>query len=265
MNVYTRTQYRINYPKENYKYYTPDSDARKTLTKLLLDESKGYCMYCGKKVTLEGNRNYQIEHSVDKGGNIHQEFDKYGVLEHCKYNMAISCTECNLVCKKAIDKVDLLKFTPLDECPKECVEPCKKYQAIRNDYIKMNAIILQPLGIDNIGDNAIAYNLLKHIYEPSDSVTDEEYLFLIQNHIDRFRLNSDRFSSAIVDLCVKIVTWIDGGTEGINAVITNLKLERYDNIIGNMFVDFIQETFSNSSCEKLKTFCRMLIVIDSLY
>ncbi len=265
MNITLKTRHDIEYPKENYKYYNSNSGPRKRITRILLAASKGYCMYCGKKVTVESNEDYHIEHSVDKNGNVHQEIDVYGALEHCKYNLAISCPECNLVCKKVVDKIDLRRYAPIEKCPKQCLDLCPKYIDIRDEYIKKNAIILQPIGLNTIGEDAISYNLFKHIFEPSEMIEDEESIFLIQNHIDRFRLNSDRFSPAIIDLCVKITGMMEMEAKKINKILEQLDLEKPENIIGIEFIQFLKNNFSDKTCLELDNFCRMVVVLESVY
>ena len=103
-------------------------------------------------------------------------------------------------------------------CGNGLLRLCDKYSEIRGEYVKKNAIVLQPLGIEELGEQAIVYNLAKHIYETNDEITDEANIFLVQNHIDRFRLNSDRFSPSIIDLCVKIVSMIESGVKDTNNV-----------------------------------------------
>lgn len=265
MKLEVNTKYNITYPLENYKYYNANSGPRKRLTTLLLGICKGYCMYCGKKVTVESDEHFQIEHAVDKDGNMHQEVDKTGALVHCKYNLAISCPECNQVCKKVVDKINLLEYDPIEKCPKICEGICEKYGKIRKEYIKKNAIILQPVGIDSIGECAITYNLLKHIYEPAEDITDEESIFLIQNHIDRFKLNGERFSPAVIELCVKIDGTVGGGVKDIKNLFLLLDTEQPENIIGIDFIEYLKDNFGNSSCDEIDKFCKMLVILDSVY
>ena len=178
MKLDIKTRFNIEYPEENYRYYNAKSGPRKRITALLVGKCNGYCMYCGKKIIVEGEDLFQIEHAVDKDGNIHQEIDKTGALVHCKYNLAISCPKCNQECKKAVDKINFKKYAPIEQCPKKCKEICAKYNSIRYEYVKKNAIILQPIGINSIGEIAIKYNLFKHIYEPNDHIKDENSIFL---------------------------------------------------------------------------------------
>ena len=265
MNVTLKTKYDIEYPTDNFKYYNANSGPRKRITKLLLRACNGYCMYCGKRVTVESNENYHIEHSVDKDGNGHQEIDETGALEHCKFNLAISCSECNQVCKKVVEKVDLLKYAPIHKCPKKCIDLCPQYNEIRKEYIKKNAIILQPIGIDSLGDGAVSYNLLKHIFEPSEEIHDEDSIFLIQNHIDRFKLNAERFSPEIINLCVKITGLIDMGAKDVESLFRQLELEKPENIIGIEFIKYLKCNLGKQTCKEIDRFCRMLVVLDAAY
>lgn len=264
MNIALKTRYDVDYPKENFKYYNSNSGPRKRITKTLLEASNGYCMYCGKKVTVESDEYYQIEHSVDKDGNVHQEIDIYGVLEHCKYNLSISCPECNQVCKKVVDKIDLIRYAPINKCPDQCLDMCPTYIEIREEYIKKNAIILQPIGINKIGEEAISYNLFKHIYEPDDRIKEEDSVFLIQNHIDRFRLNSDRFSPAVIDLCVKVSGLVEMGAKNTEKIFEQLDLEKPENIIGIEFIRYLKRYFSGKTCSELDDFCRMLVILEAV-
>lgn len=263
IKIKTRFVNESEYPKENRKYYSSEGP-KERLTKQLLTSCKGYCMYCGKKVVLESDYRYQLEHAVDKDGNIHQEIDCNDVLKHCKFNLAISCPECNQVCKKVVDKVNLGKYRSLEKCPSRCTTICEKYGSIREEYEKKNAIILQPIGLEELGGEAIIYNLLDHIYEPNDEVTNAESLFLIQNHIDRFKMNGSRFSTAVIDLCGQVAGFIDCGVSKVDDVFKLLEGEKVENVIGEEFILFLKQNFKDSTCERLNDFCRLLIVLDAV-
>jgi hypothetical protein len=157
------------------------------------------------------------------------------------------------------------KYEPIEKCPKVCIKICTKYGKIREEYIKKNAIILQPIGIESIGECAIKYSLLKHIYEPADEIVDEKSIFLVQNHIDRFKLNGERFSQAVIELCVKIDGMIVGGVNDINKLFQLLDYEKTENIIGVEFIEYIKKIFKNSSCDEIDRFCKLLVVLDAVY
>ena len=92
------TDYPVKYPDKNIKYY--NSYGRKRLAKILLEASNGFCMYCGKSLKKDTDVVYQVEHSVDKDGNYDQLENEITFLTHCKFNLSIACTTCNIACKK---------------------------------------------------------------------------------------------------------------------------------------------------------------------
>lgn len=264
MKVELPTKYKIDYPRRNLKYYSCYSKPK--IAQKLFEASQGFCMYCGKRVEIEGDRLYHLEHSVDKDGNEHQEKDLSGALRHCKYNMSIACRECNEVCKKIVDKVDLGKFPFFYKCPASCDGMCELYIQIRDDYMKKNAIILQPQGKNTPIPHLISYNLLKHIYEPNCSRDYEDVLFFVQNHIDRFELNGRRFSPCIINICVKIVLEYEKGIKDFTGLMEILDEEKnnYDNILGIKYVEFIKKYFCYKNAKQLIDFCRLLVVLDAV-
>ena len=262
MKIKLPTRFEVNYPKKNRKYYS--SHNKPIIAKILYESSRGYCMYCGKTIHIEGDEIYHVEHSVDKASKEYTKYDPHEVLKHCKFNLAVVCSECNTVCKKMVDKANLEQFAPLPKCPKTCVEMCDMYREIRNDYMNKNAIILQPLGKEEPTPYLIAYNLLKHIYEPDCPEENEEAVFFIQNHIDRFELNGRRFSSNVIDISCKIVLWYEKGITSIDALMECLRNEKHFNVLGERFVDFIEETFADKPSEKLVRFCKLLVILDAV-
>lgn len=262
MKIELPTRYDIGYPKRNIKYYS--TYGKRKLVKKLYASCNGYCMYCGKTVRVDGDKNFHLEHSVDKKGNIHQEIDSNNVLEHCKFNLAIACEKCNTVCKKVVDKVDLINYEPLLKCSPKCEKMCEPYSKIRAEYMRKNAIILQPKGIQDPIPYLISYDLLKHIYVPEGVDEQDEVLFFIQNHIDRFELNGERFSTCIIDLCSKLVCWYENGIKDINSLLDALNNENHSNILGEKFTSFIKEYYLEKTAKKLIDFCRLLVILDAV-
>ena len=256
------THFVIKYPKRNIKYYS--SYGKRKIAPLLEESCKFFCMYCGKTLQVDNDRRYHIEHSVDKDGNIYQAYDKFEVLKHCKYNLAIACSECNMVCKKAVDKLNFAMYEPFTQCPKECSIPCSHYLELRNDYMKKNALILQPLGIRSPVAYEIDYNLLKLLFVPSVNGDNEEIRFFIQNHIDRFELNGRRYTSNVIDICTKIVTWYVNGTVTYEKLMDNLSTEEPSNVIGALFKDYLRNTYIGQPVQNMIDFCKLLIVLDAL-
>lgn len=256
------THFTVKYPQKNMRYY--GHHGKKKIVPLLMQSCGSYCMYCGKTVKVDSDERYNIEHSVDKDGNIHQEYDTYDVLKHCKYNLAIACEECNMVCKKAVDKLNFAQYGPFPKCKKECSEPCENYMALRTDYMKKNAIILQPLGICSPSEYKIDYNLLKHIFVPACDGDDEKIRFFIQNHIDRFELNGRRFTSSVVDLCAKIVIWYKNGAIKYDALMENLSMESFNNVLEVLLEKYLQHEFDEQSVKRMVDFCKLLVILDAV-
>lgn len=261
MKIDFPTKYIVKYPIENKKYYYGKN--KEEMEEVLLTASKNFCMYCGKRLEIDGDKILQLEHSVDKDGNYNQR-SKKTLLLHCKYNLAVSCVKCNEVYKKRIEKIDFNNYKDVN-CPDDCCEMCNTYKKMRNEYISKNAIILQPQGITKYGKQyKIRYNLLKHILEPDDENYEEEAIFLIANHIDRFHLNGDRFSTCIIDICADIFFLYKIGVKDFNSLIKEIEQKRFSNILGVLFVKFLKENFEEKSIEGLIEFCKLLILLDSV-
>ncbi len=260
------TSFNISYPRKNIKYYT--QYGKKKILPQLMSSCKGFCMYCGKTIRTESDERYNIEHAVDKEGNLHQTDKSVAVLSNCKYNLAISCPECNLVCKKIIDKIDVNKYSPIPNCPNECSSPCDLFLEIRKDYMKKNTIILQPRQVDKNNKYKIYYNLLKHIFVTSCDEKNDAIRFFIQNHIDRFELNGRRFTLSIINICVQVVTWYDNGMKNGRGLLDTLIMEQemgnIHNIMGNVFTDFLLNTFRGREAQDMVDFCRMLVLLDAI-
>lgn len=276
-NIIIPTSYDVELPTENELFY---NDNHKTkIKKPLFRASRGYCMYCGKRMVIETDIGAQLEHSVDKKGNNGQDTSdkdkRWKYLRHCKHNFSLSCPTCNMVCKKHVEKVDLTRYPVELPCKTTDCNPtyCDTYRDLRLDYIKRNAIILQPEGIKtNHIKYDVKYDLTKHIYVPSptrrngSNEDSQEYrdeynkaVFYIQNHIDRFCLNGERFSECIVDICSDIVYLCENGFDDISAVWGFYQDKTYDNIIGHIFVMYLKEHFDNLS--KLVEYCRMIVLL----
>ena len=88
-----------------------------------------------------------------------------------------------------------------EECLKRnCSVPCNEYKELRQEYLKCNSILLQPLGVEEC---KIEYDLLKHVFRPN--AESEEKKLLIQEHINRFHLNREMYSSSILHVCEFII------------------------------------------------------------
>lgn len=258
MKIEFPTKFDICYPEKNLKYYNISN--KEKILNPLLKSCDYYCMYCGKSIKVDNKTSYNIEHSLEKSMCL----DNNNFLKHCKFNLSISCPDCNQKYKtRMIDNVDkkLLKKDP--KCgEKKCIEPCEIFYKILEDYLSKNKIILQPNSIKSIlNDYKINYNLIKHIFVPNDNCTDDEKFF-ISEHIARFHLNREMYTESILNICEKIINNIDT----LNWIITISQLfsikkkERYDNILEKKFIDFLQNNFSD--IQKLYDFCELSIVIS---
>lgn len=166
------TSFSVQLPNKNELFYNQNN--KKKIWNLLFEASNGYCMYCGKNLVVETDVGAHLEHSVDKEGNEGQhtkenDRKKWKYLKHCKYNFSLVCPNCNLVCKKQVEKLNLLDYPEQIECKKiDCSSTyCDIYEKLRNDYMRKNAIILQPQGLKNEKvQYQIMYDLIKHIFIP---------------------------------------------------------------------------------------------------
>lgn len=132
------------------------------------------------------------------------------------------------------------------------------------EYTEKNAIMLQPYGMGT-DDNScrIYYDLLKSIFEPfADS---EVGLFLVQNHIDRFRLNGSRFTECILDVCADIVNLYKSGFNDIESIFRHYQGKRFDNIMGYICLEYLKEHFKNRSIKELADFCTLVVILDAFY
>lgn len=261
MKIKFPTRYNVNYPKKNLKYYADAN--KKYILKPLLEACDNYCMYCGKNIYVDDKYDYNVEHSLEKSMKV----DKNNFLEHCKFNMSIACHDCNQKYKtRMIDVVDteLLKENP--KCnEKECTKPCEIFCKIMDSYLKKNKIILQPNSIKSILNNyEIDYNLIKHIFEPSNSCKEEYVKTFISEHIARFHLNRDMYTESVLNICesvisiINIMEWKVSKNQVFLMMDANKK--RYDNILEKLFFNFLIENFSD--IKSLYRFCELSIVLS---
>ena len=255
-----------DYPHENKNYYSSHAQA-KLFKKTLLKASKGYCMYCGRIVSVDGEDVSQIEHAVDKRGNDNQSKDDDTFLSNCKYNLGIACPNCNMIYKKSIRKIDLQGRQ--EKCPeKTCDEKCDLYLDAWIEYIGMNYLILQPLGYEENGEKcSITYDLLGQYYEPAYYMRNEHLKFLTTNHIQQFCLNCERVPLTILDICEEIIQLSEMGVNDMKAVYEFLNNQRYPNYLGILFMEWVKEYFIDIQKEfvELVEFCKLEIILSTLF
>ena len=185
-------KFQVKYSDEK-KYAWSDKTGRENLKEVLTEASKGYCMYCYRRIVLDGQNFGHLEHSIEKDNSKEK-------LTDCVPNISIACSICNTSYKKRGEKkrkinLDLVLKFEEKACIQNCTTPCEEYKNLKKEYIKNKAaqIILQPFGIkgfDTGEEMELEYDVLDAEFKPSTfhSYSDAEKEF-IKNHIIRFGLN----------------------------------------------------------------------------
>ena len=184
-------KFTVNFAKNKSYRYSVEEE-KKELKKVLAEASHGYCMYCYRRIDLDGENYGHLEHAIEKNNS-----DK---LIDCVPNIAIACSVCNTSYKKRGEQQRKLSKKVMEKynstvCKSGCVKSCLAYEKIKEEYVKNQyaQIILQPLGVkgmDSKEELRIEYDILNAQFKPSNNqqYTDREKEF-IQKHIDRFQLN----------------------------------------------------------------------------
>lgn len=260
MKINLPCHFDIKYPKENRAYYSGAMSSQTMIRSILLNASNGYCMYCGTLLYVENMDISQIEHSVDKNGNKSQS-EKISPLTNCKYNLSITCQDCNMKYKKQVKKIDLAgRFGK--KCPKKCEKPCEEYKILRKQYIIDNSIILQPQGIlDEDVYYGVVYDTIKNMYGPNDD-EDDRNLF-IQQHIIRFRLNGEKRSDNVIDICSDIVELYEMGVSNVDSLFEHISKKKQVNVIGKEFIQKLRYLFPKRQVEELVEYCRMTVICSA--
>ena len=266
------TNFDLDLPKENKKYYSNTN--KDELINILRIASNDYCMYCGRSIRNDGDIFGQLEHSVDKEGNIGQNDDnKYEYLRNCKYNLSLACPNCNMKCKKIVEKLNLTDVPISINCQEiDCSNGyCAIYSKLRKKYIKQNAIILQPQGIPS-KNYMIAFDLLKQVFIPL--VDGNEFIhaecseydfFLLQNHISKFRLNGDRRTEIVLDICADIVYLYEKGIKETRALLAFFENKHLSNVIGVIFLEYLNRLFcDDEKASRMVKYCKLLVVLDAV-
>lgn len=228
--------------EEGKKYGYSKSNGKENLKKLLLEISNNYCMYCYKKLIIDGKlSDAELEHTIEK------EFNKK--LKECHYNLAIACGNCNGSSKKKEQKKRKIPIKYL-RCNKEKCKKiaCKKYLDSVELYKKnmkdknLEKIILQPYGIPGY---EIIYDLDSFEFEAADNILYElEDINYIESHISKFKLND-------ADIKTKVIK------EVVNEIFYYKKLppkeKKYENLIGNLFVEYLYK--KNMKKKDMLIFC----------
>lgn len=251
------------YPVKNKNYYS--ETYKKDIINVLLKGANVCCMYCGRKLILDNEYYFNLDHAIEKDGYKKIEKPK-SPFTNCKFNLSITCVKCNQKYKnKMINRIPYNLINKELNClHRNCNEPCQEYLHALEEYLKINKIILQPFGVENkkkifLG---IQYDLLKQIYIPivSDLYSETDIDF-IEEHIARFNLNRDTASTCIINVCeliwkvIEIVPFIN--TKEVYGVLEEVS---FDNIMAKKFVDFLETNISNVNL--LKDFCELYIILS---
>lgn len=264
MKLIFPTQFEIQYPVKNKNYY--GQAFKRELINVLLEAADGYCMYCGRKLVLDNEFYFNLDHSIEKDGYEGVAEPKTS-FENCKFNLSLTCIKCNQKYKnKMISRVpyDMVN-KELDCQTKQCKEPCREYLQALKEYQKLNKIILQPKGTQN--NNGvyfnIEYDLLKQIYVPAtDTLYTNEEIEFIEEHIARFNLNRDTASTCILEECELIwrITEVMPVSNSTKEIYEILQEVRFDNVIAKEFLRFLEMYICDRNM--LKDFCELYIVLS---
>lgn len=264
MRIDFPTNFEVNYPEDNKNYY--GETFKKDLEKVLLRASDYYCMYCGRRILLDNEYYFNLEHSIEKDGYLGIEKPKTP-FKNCKFNLSITCIKCNQKYKnKMINRVPYNMVNKELNClSKCCSEPCQEYIQTKNEYLKRNKIILQPSGVKNDKGKffRIQYDLIKQIYVPNlqEEMSTEEINF-IQEHIARFNLNRSTSSTCIMEVCELLWKIIDIITETftVKKVLEIAKEVHFNNVIAKLFLRFVEQNIHDISM--LKDFCELYMILS---
>lgn len=228
-------QYHVEYTEDDYSY---NRKGKENLKKALYESSKGYCMYCYRRIMVDGEEYGQLEHAI--------EFSIFpSKLKNCVPNIGISCAACNNKYKKVGQKKRIpeqkdLKIFDKDSCCGEsfCKEPCDAYKRLKKAYLKKeeSRFIMQPLGVNSrdcglpYHRQLLQYDVLNGKYIPSrKEVYSAQEKKIIQHHIDLFGLNSDKRRSD------QMIRFLEDTIERNG----NYSKMEYNNQVVELFVDFI--------------------------
>lgn len=181
--------------EDDVKYGYSSEILKRNLRNVLQKASRGYCMYCYRRIVIDGIGGGHLEHAVEK--------DHSPKLEQCVPNIGIACSKCNLSYKKREQKFRIIPEKEIQafekgSCDENCITPCSKYLRIKSIYLdnKASHIILQPggvLGKETKKPLRLQYDVLRSKFQASNryEYSEQEKEF-IEDHIKRFRLNDER-------------------------------------------------------------------------
>lgn len=222
------------------------------LKQLLLDTSDYHCMYCF--ASLKGDRTDlgEIEHSVEK--------TLSGYLVECVPNMAVTCEDCNQSLKRSGEKQRKDKIAPyIEEFEKDlncqgtkCKAFCKAYARLRNQYCKLNKIVLQPFSVksDISGmEYRLQYDVMNAEFIPSKRYGyNDKDMEVMEYHIRQFRLNDINYKTRALMEFIEDTIEADG------------KYSKQKNRYSNYIVDLFIEKIRNYPPEKVLRICEKIYI-----
>lgn len=234
--------------QEDVQYGYSSEKSKRNLRSVLEKASRGYCMYCYRRIVIDGIGTGHLEHAVEK--------DYSRKLEQCTPNIGIACSKCNLSYKKKDQQSRIIPENEIqvfdkDHCKPNCTIPCDKYLRIKSVFLnnKVAHIILQPGGVwgeDTKNPLKLQYDVLRSSFQPSNKYQySEQEIEFIEDHIRRFRLNGEREKTKQLAAFLK-------DTIDHQGYYTNME---YNHYIVELFVDQLQG----------KTREEILEICESLY
>lgn len=260
MKIEIPTFYEVIYPEENYKYFDNQNHSD-ILKEKLLAASKNYCMYCKKKLEIQGEFDYNLEHSIEKSNGGDGSF-----LRNCKFNLSVSCSKCNQKFKAMMIQSIEIKDFNYDTCTnKNCSSPCEKINEAFIAYSKRNSIIVQPQGVINTDEEKrleIEYDIIEEIFKESSKYKymPRDANFILE-HISRFALNKNRFNNSFVNISEEILENIKDEL-AYDRIFKKIKGRKITSEIEELFIDFLEKLCVD--IQSLKIFCELVIILNSI-
>lgn len=235
--------------EDGVKYgYTPEKQKR-NLRDVLEKACRGYCMYCYRRIVIDGIGTGHLEHAIER--------EYSWKLEQCVPNIGIACSKCNLSYKKREQKYRLIPDNEIQIfeegcCKENCTTPCYKYFRIKSVYLenKEAHMILQPggaLGKETDNPLKLQYDILQSRFQASNRYAyAEQELEFIEDHIKRFRLNGE---------CEKTKQLVAFLKDTIDCEGRYTRME-YNHYIVELFVEKLQ----GKTREEILKICKFLYI-----
>lgn len=181
-------------------------------------------------------------------------------LVECVPNLAVTCDNCNQSLKRTGEKQRKDNMAPyIEEFEKEldcqgtkCKEFCKAYAKLRNQYCKINKLILQPFSVQ--GDSSgmeyrLQYDIMSAEFIPSKRYSyNDNDIEILEYHIKQFRLNDVDYKTRALMEFVEDTIEADG------------KYSKQKNRYSNYIVDLFIEKIKTYPPEKVLKICEKIYI-----